>query len=184
MMLPQDVDLVVMSRDHDTETLKEMIVQKDRDFFLRDSRQLEATHRILYCRVGSGGERLCKVDILTPGIMNIPIVPDDRMGRWTFEGKSLFSMPIIPLLLLKLQAWEDHGASDRWEVRAKQSTDVEDINTLVNSAKQRGDRLASDSHWLPLKFIQEGKRRSRILRPNSNVRAWQTLGFPVDDDYY
>lgn len=45
-------------------------------------------------------------------------------------------MPFLPLLLLKLQAWQDHGESAKLFMRDKQPTDVQDILELLRLAEQ------------------------------------------------
>lgn len=176
----QDVDLVVLTDVYScTETLKAIIVQEDSDFFLRNSRKIGATYKILYCRLDSFKE--CKVDVLVPGIMNIPCIPNDKVKHYTYHGKRISAMPAIPLLLLKLQALEDHRASDRSVVRNKQCADIADIVQLVERVAQNGCRLDADSGWLPTRFVNEGNRRYHLfvhlLKIIRHSDAWERIGF-------
>lgn len=76
-------------------------MSKDSNFYTVASKDPRATYRVLWYRLGYS--RSCKVDVLMPGIMNIPPVPAARIAY----RRSRSELPLIsflPLLLLKLQA--------------------------------------------------------------------------------
>jgi hypothetical protein len=106
--------------------------------------------------------------------MNIPLVPQDLVVY--LRGLPL--MPMIPLLLLKLQAWSDHGTAIKLHLRQKQPVDVQDINRLLTLAVARGVKLNTES-WLPEPFVETAKRR--VVRYSEEFpvsrRHWHTLGF-------
>jgi len=178
---PHDVDLVVLTNSYTTESLKSMLVRTNSDFYLRPSRKIGATYKILYCRVGS--MRSCKVDILTPGIMNIPTIPSPVQSRLTFIS-GIPIMPFIPLLLLKLQAWQDHRESIRSDYNQKQHTDVVDIQELLEIGIRKKLHLRDVRGWLGETFINDGQRRvlafcSRALAGREVTGNFKRVGFSV-----
>ncbi|KAI0356750.1 hypothetical protein OH77DRAFT_1495092 [Trametes cingulata] len=167
--MPNDVDLVVLTRAYNQEELKAMLVQADPKFYLK----------VLWYR--DDDYSTCKVDILVPGTMNIPHVPPQYIVSKAPYYLPL--MPLIPHLLLKLQAWSDHGFSHRLAQRLKQSTDKEDIDKLVAIACASGDHLRSSSlEWLPQSMVTaEIVRLQSYLRSRSSMRKaqWKSLGFAI-----
>lgn len=175
----KDVDIVVLTNTYDTEELKRILVRNSSKFELKPSRKIGATYKILYYRFYAFSRINCKVDILTPGIMNIPDIPTHRIEFIN----NLPAMPFLPLLLLKLQAWEDHGDSDRSDFRAKQYVDARDLAQLLVIAGQRGEHKR-DAIWLPVSFLREAQRRVQRLKSNINMdqgardeKAWKRIGF-------
>ena len=70
-------------------------------------------------------------------------------------------MLFIPLLLLKLQAWMDHGESSKAYMRAKMPVDVADITQLLNLFVTKEALREDDVDWLPKSFSRAGKDRIR-----------------------
>lgn len=167
---------MVMTRSTDQEELKRMLVRKDSDFYLMPSRKIGATYKIVYCRLGGSFHQSCKVDVLTPGIMNIPDIIQERI----FHTRFIPVMPFIPLLLLKLQAWSDHRNSDRFDMRQKQYTDVSDIKRLLEVGL-RDRKGLKDADWLPELFIEAAKGRVTSFCSNhpESAEHWRAIGFPV-----
>ncbi|CAL1712784.1 unnamed protein product [Somion occarium] len=132
---PGDVDLVVVTYSYGQESLKNFLVAKNSNFYTRASKQIGATWRVLYYRL-PGYRRSCKIVYLS----DLPV------------------MPLIPLLLLKLQAWSDHRASYRLDFQAKQHTDARDILRLLKIAVRKGEHLDKVA-WLPSTFVDAGKER-------------------------
>lgn len=154
----QDVDLVVFTNDYDAEELKEMLVEDDADFYLVPSRNPRASYSVLWCRVQSSRRRRpkCKVDILVPPTLDIPHVP----GRRLKIISDLPVMPLIPLLLLKLQGWSDHRESHRDDMQMKQYVDVEDISELLQIAIDRNQDIRQDNlGWLPEQMREDAQDR-------------------------
>ncbi|TFK89416.1 hypothetical protein K466DRAFT_486906 [Polyporus arcularius HHB13444] len=181
---PSDVDLVVLTKSYGQETLKEILARADSRFYLVPSKTMFATYKVLWYRLTEGSYAYtkthiramydCKVDILVPeGDMNIPDVPHARIA--TRSGLPL--MPLIPQLLLKLQAWSDHRAATQSHLRMKQYVDVRDIDALLAIAVREGAR-AEDARWLPqLHFRVARERVSRyILTSPSTADQWKMLG--------
>ncbi|THU75320.1 hypothetical protein K435DRAFT_974877 [Dendrothele bispora CBS 962.96] len=216
---PADIDMVVLTSSYTQEELKNRLVSYDPRFYTVASKDPLATYRVLWFRL-SGYRRCCKVDLLLPGVMNIPLVPLERIYRMkdhqsTVTSESSLSsyystlstrsadyplMPFLPLLLLKLQAWQDHGESPKLYMREKQPTDVKDINELLDlavtkyaivtvrvSAKGSTSKgqtlLEKEKIWLPATFIRDGKTRVRkyVEMYPASRRQWKVIGFDVDD---
>lgn len=109
-----------------------------------------ATYKVLWYRVypvstGLYGSRYysgvtIKIDILLPGVMDIPAFPHEDIIRIT-------NFPVAPfklVLLLKLQAWSQHRSDYRSYMRIKSYVDHPDLIALFRAAKQK------DSKILPL----------------------------------
>ncbi|KAI0321527.1 hypothetical protein OF83DRAFT_1020137, partial [Amylostereum chailletii] len=175
--VPNDIDLVVMSTMHSQEQLKRLLAV-DPAYTFKSSTNPRNTYKIVWYRMPGRSYVEIKVDVLVPPIMDIPWVPASR-SVW-FQNKTLPSMPFFPLLLLKLQAWDDHRNASfrRPDLREKQHVDVQDIDQLLVIAARKGVHR-KDSGWLPATFISEGERRVRsytIAYPAS-LRPWAAIGF-------
>ncbi|KAK1216411.1 hypothetical protein PQX77_020964 [Marasmius sp. AFHP31] len=198
---PNDVDMVVLDCVWTQEELKRQLVATDPNFFTVASKDPYATYRVLFYRLldstlshlytssrssnvrnyssySRSSYKRCKVDLLLPGIMNIPSVPKDRIP---FDRRSQPLMPFLPLLLLKLQAWQDHGESTKDYMRRKQPIDVADITEMLNLAATKYPRvkLDKDKEWLPESFVEAARTRVRLfIRKHSYTKEhWRRLGF-------
>ena len=125
--------------------------------------------QVLWYRLDSGyfgsASRACKVDVLQPGIMSIPDVPTDKIKH---RGNYPV-MPLIPLILLKLQAWEDHENAFRSWQREKSVVDLADLGRLLPIASRRGDHVCGALSQL----FHRGPRRVVRLVPVLVVLADQ-----------
>jgi hypothetical protein len=177
-MIFQDIDIVVMTNSYDQETLKRILVEGDRDFSLRSSTNPINTYKIVWCNVPSDSYKQIKVDVLIPGIMDIPFVSPNRFV-WFWEN-TLPSMPLLPLLLLKLQSWDHHRNEGyhRPDLQAKQYVDVTDLNTLLDIAKNQGVHR-NDEASLPASFLSSADSRVRAFTDSfpSSSGPWRALGF-------
>ncbi|KAF7323729.1 hypothetical protein MKEN_00593800 [Mycena kentingensis (nom. inval.)] len=183
---PGDVDIVCLTDEYTQEQLKTILVSKNPNFYTVRARDPDATYRVLWYRTGY--RRSCKVDVLLPGILNIPDVPSSRIVH---SAKELPLMPFFPLLLLKLQGWQDHGESDKDYMRAKQPTDVRDVVQMLGLAatKYTKQTVASEESWLPEEFMAAAKRRVKLFVESHPETAsyWRLLGpllqeLHIDDD--
>ncbi|KAK0204352.1 hypothetical protein DFS33DRAFT_881778 [Desarmillaria ectypa] len=160
---PNDIDMVVLGCSLTQETLKRRVVATNPSFYLIAAKDPFATYKVLWYRL-PGYRRSCKVDLLFPGVMNIPPVPPDSIVRrqHVYDHETLPLMPFIPLLLLKLQAWMDHGESAKSYMKAKQPTDVADITELLNIYVTSGN-LGELGSWIPESFLKAGRSRRRVF---------------------
>jgi len=173
---PNDTDIVVLTSMYGQEALKRLLTERDSRFYTVAAKSPLASYRVLWYRLGLG--RQCKVDILTPGVMNIPDVP----SRHIVTIRSIPVMPFIPQLLLKLQAWSDHRVAVREYMRVKQHVDVTDITQLFTIARRRGETIGrSSSAWIPKDFIDAAQRRVHeyISSFPQSASSWKALGFEV-----
>ncbi|KAI0649671.1 hypothetical protein C8Q79DRAFT_338513 [Trametes meyenii] len=178
---PNDVDLVVFTERYDQEDLKSILVEEDSDFYLVNSRDPTADYQVLWYRLPSGrrgARRACKVDILVPGILNIPFVPRRRIKVIL----QLPVMPLIPLLLLKLQGWSDHRESYRADMQEKQYVDVEDIDELLQIAIDRGQSAWQDNlNWVPRELLDGAQQHvyDYVAEYPDSSEDWEAIGFDV-----
>ncbi|KAJ6529228.1 hypothetical protein B0H19DRAFT_1214535 [Mycena capillaripes] len=176
--VPGDVDIVCLTDKYTQAELKAILVAKDPNFYTVASKDLFATYRVLWYRIGF---RRCKVDVLSPGIMNIPAVPVPRIA-YRKSRSDLPLMPFLPLLLLKLQAWMDHREADKLYLRAKQHVDVRDIGELLELAvgKYNVD-LKQDGKWLPESFVRAAATRVKAYVRSfpDSAELWRDIGFGV-----
>ncbi|KAH9948653.1 hypothetical protein B0H21DRAFT_689746 [Amylocystis lapponica] len=175
---PNDVDLYILTPGLNSEDVKQMLAQWDKGFFLVHARGAAADYNVLWYRLTSRGGtvRSCKVDILVPGATDIPLVPP---GRIETVG-ALPLMPLILLLLLKLQGWVGHRDSDRLVDWAKEHVDVADIAEIVAIACRRRDKVGQNSlDWLPARFVRLARDHVRqyVAERAETARYWQVLGF-------
>jgi len=173
---------VVLTSEKTDEELKDILVRNDSHFYLVRSKDPFAKYRVLWFNLltttsssySFGRYNACKVDILLPGVMNIPSVPQNLVVRI----RELPLMPMIPLLLLKLQAWSDHGIATKQHLREKRPVDAQDINRLLVLAVAQGVKLNTGT-WMPVSFVEAAKRRVVVYGieyPDSR-RHWRRLGF-------
>ncbi|KIY53483.1 hypothetical protein FISHEDRAFT_68833 [Fistulina hepatica ATCC 64428] len=119
----------------------------------------------------------CKVDILKPGILDIPET------SYVVSTTGVHLMPPTPLLLMKLKGWEDHRLSRRIDFRAKVPTDASDIVELlaIIQGSQYRTTITSNEDGLSYTFLRRSKDRVRdfVLSYPSTRNRWQVLGFDV-----
>lgn len=107
--------------------------------------------------------------------MNIPDIPPQQIKR----KLGLPVMPLLPLLVMKLQGWTDHRASPRTDFQAKQHVDVDDNKELLDIPCRTGTRIGSKSlYWLPSDSIQAARVRvyKFILEFPYTEDQWDFLG--------
>ncbi|KZT08222.1 uncharacterized protein LAESUDRAFT_757902 [Laetiporus sulphureus 93-53] len=175
---PNDVDLIVLT-DEDAEGLKRLLIKKDSRFYLIPARKRDADYKVLWYALSSSRSRRCKVDILTPGTLDLPNVPSQHIKR----KQRLPVMPILPLLLTKLRGWTDHWKSLRGDKWRKLRNDVKDINELLSIACRTGTYINSNSlRWLREDFqdlVDDSQKRiyKYVKRYRGSADYWERLGF-------
>ncbi|KAJ3926703.1 MAG: hypothetical protein NXY57DRAFT_1028119 [Lentinula lateritia] len=218
--VPNDIDMVILTSRYTQEELKNLLVRYNPGFYLVASKDPLATYRVLWFRL-TGYHRSCKGDLLLPGTMNIPYVDPSRIHRVsnTRQTANIYSsvlsaeyplMPFLPLLLLKLQAWQDHGESIKLFMRNKQPTDIQDIRELLQLAEQnyalsaataarkvvgsahrkdniqiqttQSSLLKREGPYLPESFIETAKMRVRKFAQMYpwSEKQWIMIGFEIN----
>lgn len=162
----QDIDVVIFSSGLEQEEIKRRIVYADPAFFLVASTNRRNTYKILWYNLHGAGRpvsRACKVDILIPGLMNIPSISHDDCPYASLNDIRIDVLPFIPMLLLKLQGWTDHLLASplkRPDLYSKRHVDVQDIKELLQIATNRKDLLDGvEALHLPLTFVAAGRLR-------------------------
>lgn len=172
--------MVVLSNEHPQEDLKVLIVTTDPKFFLVKPRTPGATYKVLYYTLHSGG--FCKVDILIPGLLSIPLVPLNKIVYTRVPGVPV--MPILAVMLLKLQGWTDHRDSEREDFQEKQWVDIDDIRDMLNvwANHHKKETLLTNS-WMPAEFVQAGQGRiAEFLEECPDTAAhWRVMGFTLSE---
>ena len=163
---------MVLGSTYAQEELKRRIASANPKFYLIQSKDPFATYKILWYRVGH--RRSCKVDILQPGIMNIPLISTDKI-------EYINNLPVMPFslnLLMKLQGWEDHKNSPKFHHNQKQFMDINDLNRMLPIAVARGAKPRMET-WIPEDFIRIAEIRVKeYVRLYDNSRKhWEHLGF-------
>lgn len=137
-----------------------------------------ATYKVLWYRAPTYGT--IKVDILLPGIMDIPRFPSSRI-----DSSNSLRLPCAPLaiiLLLKLQAWSQHRAALEWYYSKEQTKDKSDLECLVPIAARRSVKPKEDVD-IPTSFLSQAQVRvSEYLRlyPSCATKSgWNSMGFTV-----
>ncbi|KAL1759979.1 hypothetical protein FB107DRAFT_203789 [Schizophyllum commune] len=179
---PNDVDILIcIPPDSDlvAEDIKRMILDVNpRNFFLKLPRDPANTYRKLYYRDEYMGPE-CKVDILIPGTLMLPLLAPSQITR-------IDDIPVVPfsvLLLQKLQGWDDHGREEQGFKRTKQQTDEGDLRRMMGLAAARA-LAAETSPWddealFPAEFMQLSRERVIAYSKKFPDRSawWENLGF-------
>ncbi|KAI9449166.1 hypothetical protein BJY52DRAFT_1308480 [Lactarius psammicola] len=181
--VPNDIDIVVRY-DGDpfsaAERIKEIIADEDDRYFLKPSRQRNATHKILICRLPGWHAygRSIKVDILVPPKLNLPKID-------SFETPVISRIPVMPLfdlLVMKTQGWSDHRKSPREDFRAKEGADVADIDALLDRAMEENvsyqDESGAFRHSSEFMDLALTLAR-RFVRRHRRRGKWRAVGFPL-----
>ncbi|QRV98116.1 PTCB-BRCT domain protein [Ceratobasidium sp. AG-Ba] len=162
------------------EELKRILVNADSQFYLIPAKNPLDTYKVLWFRTSSDAR--VKVDLLQPGIMSIPSFSPSEIEYKSTQATTYSStrarIPVAPfglVLLLKLQAWEQHKDSSEYRFREKQHTDSRDIDVLLPLAAASNANFDS----LPEEFLQEAHRRVILYTRTfpSSDEGWKRLGF-------
>ena len=121
---------------------------------------------------------MLKVDLLLPGIMDIPCVPI-RDIQYLDQGKPC--APFTLVFLLKLQAWVQHRDSEELRFRLKANTDALDLRTMLPIARAKGVRISREEAYLPPSFLAPvASRVKRFVQEwPETLQGWRALGFRV-----
>ncbi|RPD60548.1 hypothetical protein L226DRAFT_484731 [Lentinus tigrinus ALCF2SS1-7] len=177
---PNDVDLVVFTAFHVQAQLKDMLVHTNlnRGFYLAPAATPGADYEVLWYRLPGrsyrGRWRCCKVDVLVPNNRNltIPVVPHYRV----YWSGSLPFMPLIPLLLVKLQGW----IARRTE--AKEAVDAQDVYLLLQLAVGRREHVwQTNLGWLSTAYIRGATVwiSEYVEEYSKTEEGWRMAGFNV-----
>lgn len=182
------------SRPYDIEELKERLVRSDPNFYLVPARNPGNTFQVLWYQLpgrdgqSSSGSRRCKVDILLTGSepLAIPFIPPDRI-KYHPSGSARQSqiplLPLLPLILLKVQGWLDHRDDDlRPWMKSKVPQDEQDLRRLLELAynSENFTRMKEDLGWLEGWFVNKAETwvKKYVDEWEDSALDWAVLGFP------
>jgi hypothetical protein len=115
--------------------------------------------------------------------MDIPSVPLSRITYTRIPGVPV--MPLLAVLLLKLQGWTDHRDSEREDFQEKQFMDVDDIKETLSILRRvfPKETLKSES-WMPSSFVNAAKWRvdEFVEAFPDTTEHWWFIGFDVPFD--
>ena len=173
----QDLDVLCLTTyPGGAEAIKQRLCEENDKFYTRPARNRKDPWKVLYWDTGSNdpGFRRIKVDILVPGVMNLPHIPTNFIV--TIHG--IPCAPLHLLLLHKLQAWDDRCRSSRPHVRAKIPGDIEDIEDLLFVANQRGLNLLERRPYITDSFHVISCRRVEefVCQYPRYRQLWADLG--------
>lgn len=168
--------MIVLDANKPQEELKVELADADSRFYLIRSKDPFAIYKVVWFRLPNG--RSCKVDILQPGILNIPAIEPTRIEH--VDGIPL--LPFVVVLMLKLQGWTDHRGASKTYLCEKQWMDVTDIKELLPIAVRRGVKPREEA-WIPESLIQATERRVReyVERFPYTRDLWRELGFEEEN---
>ena len=132
--------------------------------------------RVLYWRTNSeepGFDRF-KVDILVPGVLDLPSIHSDHMIK---TGK----LPCLLVLILhKLKGWDSRRHSRRPGFRAKLPGDVRDTGDLLQIVNNPGLRITKPRAYVSQAFSAVSYDRVRAFSRQHQGYAllWMGLGLP------
>ena len=181
--LAKDLDILILNAPYNQETIKRMLTVANPAFYTVASKTVGATYRVLWYHPlgGSFSPRAgsVKVDILLPGIMDIPSFSTNYIN--TNNSRQLPAAPFSIVLLLKLQAWSQHRTAFKTYLNNKQYTDASDLEILVPLAVANGVRISEAV--LPSSFVEAAKDRVleyvRSYPSSRTISEWKTIGFTL-----
>ncbi|KAF4575391.1 hypothetical protein EYR36_006750 [Pleurotus pulmonarius] len=176
-LIAKNVDIVVLSADVGREEIKRRMAARDSNFFLASPETPHATYKVLWYDISP------TVNILAPGVMNIPDVPQGcaviASGQWW----GLPLMPLIPLLMLRLQDWMEHRKPgvrfSRRSVENQRNDEFLTIGDLLDVGVRRGYTLDAYRAWLPVSLLETAEEQIPTYNIYHPMKAghWQRLGF-------
>ncbi|THU99674.1 hypothetical protein K435DRAFT_837576 [Dendrothele bispora CBS 962.96] len=162
--------------------------ESDGRFYLEKSIYPRATCKKLFYRVtpyrGIGPSKVCKIDVLIAGRdfpLHIPKVPVSCI-QYSREYPDLPVMPLLPLLLMKVQGWYDHRGSWRKDHVKKRRRDIADIGKLLEMAVDEECHLDEkiEGIWRLPKWFTNRMRKfvgEYIEHFPHTEDDWSSLGF-------
>lgn len=166
---------------------------RDSNFFLASPENPHATYKVLWYDIPPTSVprsphspsiiRPCRVNILAPGVMNIPDVPQGCAVIASGEWWGLPLMPLIPLLMLRLQDWMEHRKPgvrfSRRSVENQRNDEFLTIGDLLDVGVRRGYTLDAYRAWLPVSLLETAEEQILTYNSYHPMKAghWQRLGF-------
>ncbi|TFK18599.1 hypothetical protein FA15DRAFT_603011, partial [Coprinopsis marcescibilis] len=188
--LPEDLDVLVFPPPGtfvDEAFVKQGMVDRNSQFYTRAAVDPAATYRVLFSNIPQHAvlppnfrRRICKVDVLLPGVMSLPYLNERQVN----EVEGLPVVPVLILLLQKLQGWDDHLKCMVPHKFWKHNVDAEDIKDLlgrVGEMPMRMFRPWSEKKLLSAEFVNASEARVKrfCAKFPETADLWEGLGFGV-----
>ncbi|TFK23564.1 hypothetical protein FA15DRAFT_670386 [Coprinopsis marcescibilis] len=189
--LPEDLEVLVFPPPGslvDQEFIKRKMVNRNNQFYMEAVVDRTATYRVLFRAIPQHAVlppnftgRFCKVDVLLPGVMSLPYLNEGEVN----EVEGLPVVPVLVLLLQKLQEWEVHfrcvTEPDKFK---KHMVDMGDIKELLGRVVEMPVRLFrpwSERESLGQDFVNASKVRVKrfCAKFPETVPHWEGLGFEL-----
>ncbi|KAF8702687.1 hypothetical protein AX14_014343 [Amanita brunnescens Koide BX004] len=172
-----DVDIVVFG-PRDPEEIKAYIVDHHHRFFLKNGKPGTPYKKLFFSL--QWGRVECKVDILVSGraALYIPKIPQQYV-EYLGAHSEIPVVPLLVLLILKVQGWRHHSRSRRPDYQKKVPQNIEDINILLDTRDEYDHQCYYP--WLPKWFLTRGERfvrRYTDAYPDTTY-LFRELGFDV-----
>lgn len=182
----QDLDILCITPyPGGAEAIKRRLCEADDRFYTVRARNPNNRWKVLYWRTDSNesGFEQFKVDILIPGVMDLPYIHPDYM----ININKLPCAPLALLLLHKLQGWDERRSSRRADFLAKLPGDVRDIGDLLRIANRLGLNITKSRPYISHSFrdISYERVTEFSLEHPSYIPLWMNLGLPnpTDDEF-
>lgn len=175
----QDIDILCLTPYRGgAEAIKRRLCQENNNFYTVRAQNPNDHWNVLYWDTNSdepGFERF-KIDILIPGVMDLPDVHPDYIIN--IEGFPC--APLHLLLLHKLQGWDDRRRSRRRDQLAKVPADARDVVDLLRVAYRRGLNITKLKPYITDSFRTTSYRRVKefSLRYPEHKWLWMSLRLP------
>ena len=186
----QDLDVLVLPPSGvgpiiDQEFVQQGLVNRNKQFFTRRTKDPAATYRALFHYIPQSAVlppnfkiRECKVNTLLPGVMNLPYLDEQQVN----EVDGLPVVPVLVLLLQKLQGWEEHFNCVEPHTFRKHAVDAEEIRELLEKMGEMPVRLFrpwSEREALGVEFVKASVERVKkfCVRFPETAVYWAGLGF-------
>ncbi|KXN92836.1 hypothetical protein AN958_06413 [Leucoagaricus sp. SymC.cos] len=201
---PRDVDMIVLVPPASPaaalitiEEVKQLIADNSSsDFYLVDSRDPLATHKILYYILtpshpdpSSPFHHACKVDLLLPGMIGIPkSIPVDALHYENYFP----DVPLLPfgvLILLKVRAWSEHRLAveeNRRGMKEKVKFDEADIEELLDlGINEYLVRMKSVESWATWEWVDDMKEyvRKYVEKFPESKPMWEEMGVSLKSEW-
>jgi hypothetical protein len=89
-------------------------------------------------------------------------------------------MPLFDLLVMKTQGWRDHRISPREDYRAKVDADINDVDALLDCAKEEGVEYEDEESRHTYEFMERALVLARMFaKKNGLWKKWRAIGFPL-----
>lgn len=168
--------MLILNATQTAEQIKEEILRSSPEFSLADLATLSATYRVCWFTFPIS-ERRCRVDILLPGMIQLPELPPSCVVSAPHTAIPI--MPLLPTLLHKCLAWEYHRGIQTEHYVMKTANDSREILELLPEAATSSECTAQSGSWLPAWFTENSRNSitSFVAEHPDSAASWVGMGY-------